>query len=229
VARRGPVALAPLLPAPDRKLFFSHLRESAEAATRAGESGLLLHRQAVYLSSYDRTPDATSWTAHALHSRRDLLAARGWSSHWAAARSTATALARLGDPQPLLDFIDRAMADDDTAEVANLNYWAYWLGALPQPQANDAFMLTCAPSGWEPVALMRGLVDGLDQPPGYVDLYAHSLWALLTTHTWLPLASPDLANRLSERTAQLLDEGAISPRSRRELGAVHRVLGGNRT
>ncbi len=40
---------------------------------------------------------------------------------------TATALARLGDPQPLLGFIDRALADDDTAEAANLNYWALWL------------------------------------------------------------------------------------------------------
>ncbi|WP_405798221.1 XRE family transcriptional regulator [Streptomyces sp. NBC_01506] len=228
-ARRGPVAPAPLLRAPDRSLFFSRLRDSAESAALAGGDGLLLHRQALYLSSYDRTSEATSWTANAVHTRRDLLGARGWTPHWAAARSTATALARLGDRQPLLDFIDRAVIDDDTAETANLNYWAYWFGALRQPQANDAFMRRCGPSEWEPVALLRSLVDGLHRAPGYVDLYAHSLWALLSAHPWLPLASPDLANRLSERTGQLLDDRLISPRSRQELAAVYYVLRGNHT
>lgn len=228
-ARRGPVASAPLLPAPDRNLFFSRLRDSAETAEHAGENGLLLQRQALYLSSYDRAPEATSWTAYALHARRDLLAARGWTPHWAAARSTATALARLGDRQPLLDFIERAMVDDDTAEIANLNYWAYWFGALRQPQADDGFMRESGPSEWEPVALMRSLVEGLHRAPGYVDLYAHSLWALLTAHRWLPLASPALADRLSKRTEQLLDGGLISARARQELTAVHYVLRENRT
>ncbi|MGW8701865.1 HD domain-containing protein [Streptomyces eurythermus] len=72
----------------------------------------MLHRQALYLASYDRGPDAAAWTAHTLHRRRDMPARRGWSPRWAEARSTATALALLGDPQPLLDFIDRALADD---------------------------------------------------------------------------------------------------------------------
>ncbi|MFE3648200.1 XRE family transcriptional regulator [Streptomyces sp. NPDC059152] len=226
--RRSPAAAAPLLPAQDRSDFFSRLRETADSALRAGEGGVLLHRQALYLCSYDRTPDATRWMGHALHARRDLIAARGWTPHWAAARSTATALVRLGDTQPLLDFIDRAMADDDAAETANLNYWAYWLGALREPQANDGFMRN-KPTDWEPVRLMRGLVNGLHQAPGYVDLYTHSLWALLTAHPWPPLADSELADRPSAHTTQLLDDNAISPRSTRELSAVHYVLRENRT
>lgn len=223
-SRRGPVALAPLLSAQDRSNFFSHLRAAAEAAARSGESGVLLHRQALYLTSYDQSPEATSWTAHALHGRRGVLAARGWTPHWAEARSTATALARLGDPVPLLDFIERSMVDDDAGEAANLNYWAYWLGALTEPQANDSFMRDGDLSGWDPVTLLRCLTHGLHQAPGYVDLYVHSLWSLLTAHRWLPQASPTLARTLDERASRLLDNGRISPRSRRELSDVHYVL-----
>ncbi|MGW7063993.1 helix-turn-helix domain-containing protein [Streptomyces sp. NPDC054904] len=122
--RRGPAAASPLLPAPDRLAFFERLRTTAEAAPRTDAQGVLLHRQALYLTSYDKSPEAAAWTAKALHDRRGLLARRGWTPQWAEARSTATALARLGDPVPLLDFIERAMVDDDAGEAANLNYWA---------------------------------------------------------------------------------------------------------
>ncbi|MEW2087053.1 XRE family transcriptional regulator [Streptomyces sp. NPDC005283] len=221
-ARRGPVATAPLLAAPDRGAFIAHLRSTAEAAPRMG--GILLHRQALYLASYDRSAEATSWAVHALHDRRGVLATRGWSPHWAEARSTATALARLGDPQPLLDFIERSMVDDD-GETANLNYWAYWLGAFTQPQADDAFMRDRTRADWDPVTLLRrGLAQGLHQAPGYVDLYVHSIWALLTAHPWLPQAAPALAAELDERGARLLDGDLVSQRSRRELSAVHYVL-----
>lgn len=225
--RRGPVAKAPLLAAPDRGVFFARLRETAESAVRAGEDGLLLHRQALYLCSYDRSPEATSWMGHALHTRRDLITVRGWTPHWATARSTAVALARLGDPQPLVDFIDRSMADDDAAETANLTYWAYWLGSLHEPQPDDGFMRQ-GPIDWEPVRLLRSFTAGLHQAPAYVDLYVHSLWALLTSHQWLPLADPGLTDTLLAQTGGLLDRNAISPRSRRELGLLHYVLRENR-
>lgn len=226
--RRGPVAKAPLLPASDRVLFFSRLRDTADAALRDGDDGLLLHRQALYLCSYDRTAEATSWMGHALHARRDLMGARGWTPYWATTRSTATALARLGDRQPLLDFIDRALVDDDAAESANLNYWAYWLGSLREPQPDDAFMRQ-GPTSWEPVRLLPELASGLQQAPSYTDLYIHSLWALLTANRWLPLADPGLADGLGAHTARLLDHGRVSRRARRELSSVHYVLRENRT
>ncbi|WP_381198996.1 XRE family transcriptional regulator [Streptomyces maoxianensis] len=223
--RRGPVATAPLLADPERSAFITHLRTTAEAAARMGSRGILLHRQTLYLASYDRSPEATSWAARALHDRRGVLSVRGWSPHWAEARSTATALARLGDPQPLLDFIDRSMADDDTGETANLNYWAYWLGAFTQPQADDAFMRDRNRADWDPVTLLRrGLTQGLHQAPGYVDLYVHSIWALLSAHPWLPHAAPALAAELDGRAVRLLDGTSVSQRSRRELSEVHYVL-----
>lgn len=224
-ARRGPVASAPQLTPTERTAFFAHLRDTAEAAVRVGREGSLLHRQALYLTSYDHGPEAASWTAHALHSRRGVLVGRGWTPHWAEARSTATALARLGDPQPLWDFIERSMADSEDGEVANLNYWALWLGAIQRPQANDAFMRDRGMTDWDPVTLLRGLVHGLHQAPGFVDLYAHTVWALLEAHTWLPLAAGDLTRALANRTTQLLDGSALSERSRRELSTVHYRLG----
>ncbi|CAL9673124.1 XRE family transcriptional regulator [Streptomyces sp. enrichment culture] len=226
--RRGPVVVAPRLAAADRTRFFDHLRHTTERAASRGGTGALLHRQALYLASYDQGPDAAAWTASTLHRRRDVLARRGWSAHWPEARSTATALARLGDPQPLLDFTDRALADDDTAEAANLNYWALWLGALPVPQADDSFMRDRELSAWNPVTLLRGLARGLHLAPGYVDLYAHSLWALTTAFPWLPQAADQLAAPLRERITHLLDGAAVSARSRRELAHVHYVFDHNR-
>ncbi|MFF0432832.1 XRE family transcriptional regulator [Streptomyces sp. NPDC004327] len=222
--RRGPMAAAPILSTADRSRFFQHLRETAEAAREKPCGDTLLHRQALYLASYDRGPESASWTAHALHARRGVLARQGWSEHWAEARSTATALARLGDPQPLLDFIERSLAGDDTAEAANLNYWAYWLGGVRLPQSDDGFMRDRELTGWDPVTLLRGLTYGMHYSPGYVDLYVHTLWALLTAHPWLPKASPVLARDLTERVVRLLDEGATSQRAHHELNTVHYVL-----
>ncbi|WP_246150391.1 XRE family transcriptional regulator [Streptomyces qinzhouensis] len=219
--RRMPSASAALLRSGERTDFFEHLRETADAA-HPGDA--LLRRQAFYLVSYDRGAETASWTAQALLLHRGHLARRGWSEHWAQARSTAAALARLGDPQPLLDFIDRSLIGDDTAETANLNYWAYWLGGIRLPQSNDLFMQDRGPIAWDPIALMRGLVDGLPQAPGYVDLYTHTLWALLTAHPWLPQASPVLATDLTTRIERLIDGCGITPRVRRELAAVHYLL-----
>lgn len=226
--RRGPVAKSPVLPAPDRTTFSSQLRHTAESALLAGDDGLLLHRQALYLCSYDRTPEATAWMSHALRTCRGLIAARGWTPYWATARSTAAALARLGDRQPLLDFIDRGLAEDDAAETANLNYWAYWLGSIQESQPDDGFMRH-GPTNWEPVRLLRGLTTGLHRAPAYVDLYVHSLWALLTTNRWLPLADAELTEELCAHAVRLLDHEGISQRSRRELSLVHYVLRENRT
>lgn len=218
--RHGAVATAPLLSAQDRAVFFTDLR-NAVASTA---SSPLLRRQALYLASYDPAPDASAWMAHTLHGDRSALPIRGWSPYWAQARSTATALARRGDTLPLLDFIDRSIADNDEGEAANLNYWAYWMGAVARPQADDSFMRDRDLTGWDAVTLLRLLSQGLQEAPGYTDLYAHSLWALLTARPWLPQAAPALADVLAERSALILDSGRLSPRSRRELSTVHDVL-----
>ncbi|MGW4699707.1 hypothetical protein [Streptomyces sp. NPDC004285] len=51
--RRGPAPPSPALPTGLREAVFTHLREATEQAARHGEAGALLHRQALYLASYD--------------------------------------------------------------------------------------------------------------------------------------------------------------------------------
>ena len=79
-------------------------------------------------------------------------------------------------------------------------------------------------SGWDPVALLRGPARGPPLAPGYVNLYAHSLWALLMAFPWPVRAAGPVAGPLRERAEQLLDGSALSVSARRELAFVHYVF-----
>ena len=37
---------------------------------------------------------------------------------------------------------------DETAETANLNYWAFWTGELDEQQASDEFIGSTSPHSW---------------------------------------------------------------------------------
>lgn len=54
-------------------------------------------------------------------------------------------------------------------------------------------------SGWAPVTLRRGLAGGLHLAAGFIGLYAHSLWALLTAFPWLAHAAGPFADVLREQ------------------------------
>ncbi|MBV6702767.1 helix-turn-helix domain-containing protein [Kitasatospora aureofaciens] len=219
--RRGPTPTGPQLGAADRAAFFAHLRQVAESAETAGERALLLRRQALYLASYDPAPDAGDWAEQALRTMRPALALRGYTPRWIEARTAATVAARQGDPEPLRDFVATALADDQHGELANLAYWAYWLGAMPTDQPDDGFMHAPTPAQWNPLALFRGLVGSLHDAPGTVDLYVHSVTTLIDLHPWLPLADPESARAFDLRATQLLDGRLVSAASRHDLESVH--------
>lgn len=215
-ARRGPVAVAPLLGKPEQEHVFSSLRRAAHLAERAGEDGALLRRQARYLCGYDRTPDAAAWLNETPRPRKT---STGWSPQWAEDRSLAASLARRGDPEQLLDFISRSLGDDG-GEAANLNYWAHWVGIDTRPQVDDSFMAEQTP-GWDGAALLRNFTDRLTRAHEYTDLYVHSVWALLSARPGVLSADRRLALDLASNVSELLDGDGISIQSRRELEAVH--------
>ncbi len=222
--RRGPAPVGPQLAAADRTAFFDHLRRTAETAANAGNRALLLRRQALYLASYDPAPDAGDWAEQALRTMRPALALRGYNPRWIEARTAATVAARQGDPDQLHDFIATALTDDQHGELANLAYWAYWLGAMPAEQPDDGFLHHPTPAAWNPVQLLQGLVGSLHDAPGTVDLYIHSVTTLLHLNPWLSLAAPDAVRYFGERTDELRDRQALSPGSRNDLDSAHTLL-----
>jgi helix-turn-helix protein len=214
--RRGPTPDGPLLGEPQRRAFFEHMRRYAEVADHAGQGGALLRRQALYLCSYDPAPDTHAWIADMR--ARQSTTRRGGSWSWADARSLATSLTRYGEREALHALIEHMMADE-AGELANLNYWAYWLGLDRLPRGDDSFMGDR--STWDAGALLRSLVDRLHPDLGCIDLNVHSVWSLLAARPGVLASDPALVRKLGERVTHLLDAGSVSSQSRHELDAVH--------
>jgi hypothetical protein len=142
-----------------------------------------------------------------------------WSPSWTAARSLVVARARQGDKEPLRYFIRTALSSD-ACQAANLNYWAYWIGETADTYSSDEFMAGDL-GPWPGMALLRRFADNLVAAEPLVDLYVHSLWALLERRGRLLDNDPQLARALVDRGETLLGEGELSGQSRRELEQVH--------
>jgi hypothetical protein len=74
---------------------------------------------------------------------------------------------------------------------------------------------------WPGVGLLRRFADNLVATEPLVDLYVHSLWALLARRGRLLENDPLLARILADRGEMLLSEGEMSGQSRSELEQVH--------
>ncbi|HEX2312805.1 MAG TPA: helix-turn-helix transcriptional regulator [Thermomonospora sp.] len=220
VARRGPVAAGPRLTAAEKAHFFEHLRIAAERADLGTVDGMLLRRQAHYVASFDDSAETTEWLAEMQRSEERRSRKDGdWSLSWPVLRSGAHSLARKGDREALRGFIDRAMRTD-RCEVANLNYWAYWLGEITEPQAADTFMVELPTRSWRGARLLAHLVDKLVPQNVYLDVVAHTMWALLQHRPSLVQDDPGTVGTLREHAGQVLDAEDISVRTRREVEEV---------
>jgi hypothetical protein len=111
--RHGPVPSGPAFGVDERTHIVTHLQTVAERADRHTAEGLLLARQAYYLLGFDTSPKTMAWLGQMY--RTDRQAVRlvpGWSPNWLLARSTASALTRLGDPEPMRRFIADQLCDE---------------------------------------------------------------------------------------------------------------------
>lgn len=222
-SRRGPVPDRPDMGGDERAHIVAHLQSVAEQADRRSDSGLLLIRQAYYLLSFDASAQNTDWLEHAHRADRRLVRpGRGWSTGWPLARSTASALTRLGDPEPMRAFIAEQLCDE-AGERANLNYWAFWTGDLSQQRTDDAFIASTPLSAWHGDRLMRHLLDHLRADLNFLELNIHTLHTLIRVHPDL-LTDPAVAVELSVKVEHLLDQGPIAAPARGELEALRYAI-----
>lgn len=211
-ARRGPVAPKPELAVAVRDAVFDHLRRVAD--TSGSEE--LLRRQALYLQSYDRRPDAAPWMAHQY--RRTSRRHSGWTQTWPATRTLAVSLVRYGDPTTLIDFSHYGLADEP-GQVANLNYWAYWVGEVPAIERDDSFMPGKF-GRWRGNQVLRHLASRLDAPDGVADLGVHTLSTLLVARPYLLSEDPAFTTHLAVTAGQLIDSGRMTSPARQALARV---------
>ncbi|MDT0303546.1 helix-turn-helix domain-containing protein [Streptomonospora wellingtoniae] len=218
VRRRGPAPPGPQLAADERRHVMDHLRDAAEQAAPDTAEGALLRRQAHYVAGYDQSSETVEWLAVMQRTEQRRLRSDEWTPSWAVVRSGAHTLARQGDADALPQFIG-VHVETDECEIANLNYWAYWLGELTDPQLDDTFMIEVDLGAWHGDRLLEHLTAKLVAGNPYVDVVAHSLWSLV--HRKPDAITPTRGTALSSAAKRILDEdGAMSPQSRRELNEV---------
>jgi hypothetical protein len=215
-ARRGPVAPQPVLGVEERSRLFDHLLVLADA--RRAPEDHLLRRQAIYLLAFDEAPHTKQWLTGE-YSRAMRLAGRVDDIRsWVFVRSSAVALTRGGDRDPLLAFVTAGLSGDDK-EIANLNYWAYWVGEIAEIHTDDSFMLDPAKQ-WDGSLLCEHLTHRLQSGADQVELYVHTLWQLLLARPRLLDTRPTLRGRVAARVDEALDGAGLSIRARRELSAI---------
>lgn len=222
LAEEEPKIPRPRLAVSVREDLFAALRVAAEQAAGDDPASVLLRRQVYFLTALDQSGSGRDWLARMERQElRRLRPSDGWSPTWVAGRSLAVARAAQGDPGQLRHFIANQLADDQQ-EIANLNYWAYWIGEYPAAATGDQFMATGDLNSWRGASLLRHLTGGLNAGIPYVELTIHTVWALLCRRPWLMDDDPGLTADLRCRAGRLLDHHErLSDRARRELEQLH--------
>ena len=221
--RHGPVPSGPAFGVDERTHIVTHLQTIAERADRRTAEGLLLARQAYYLLGFDTSPNTMAWLGQMYRmDRQSVRTVPGWSPTWPLARSTASALTRLGDPEPMRRFIADQLCDE-AGECANLNYWAFWVGDYAEQQTGDAFIGTTPLSAWHGNRLIRHLLDRLHGNIGFLELNIHTLWSLIRVRPEMISDSP-VAQEMAAKVERLLDENLVSAAARRELDALRYAI-----
>lgn len=217
VSRRGPVARQPVISAEDRTRFFDHLLVTAEA--HRGKDDALLRRQAIYLLGFDDRAESVNWLATEQRRAVRTVAHAEDVPSWVAVRSSAVALANNGNRDPLQAYVRRGLTNE-AQDVANLNYWAYWVGEFPAIYADDTFMVSGRPQTWTGERLLPHLLNRLQPGAEQAELYIHTLWALLATHPGLLLHDPSLRAIAQIKIDEIFADPELTPHARQELASV---------
>ena len=214
--RRGPTPAQPTLSTEERARFLDHLFTVAQRAQRTDEA--LLRRQAVYLLGFDGRPEIVDWLRGEWRRAGRRRPQDNDIAELLEARSASVALAVTGDSSHLYDFVDHMT--DQSGEVANLNYWAYWIGELNDEQTSDAFMLTADTRSWTGNRLLRHLMERLEPASPQQPLNICTLHALIASRPRLLGGQPAVRTSLTEALDRLASTAELSRAERDRVAGL---------
>ncbi len=220
VPRRGPVASHPVLPVEERTRFFDHLLAIAERGTRADEA--LLRRQAVYLLGFDGREQVVGWLRDEWRRAGRRPVRDGDITGLLEVRSASVALASAGDSTQIHDFVGQLTGA--RAEVANLNYWAHWIGELSDEQTSDDFMLNEDTRSWTGARLFQHLTNRLDPSTAHLPLNLYTVYALVASRPSLLRERTGVNKRLTEVLDKLASSGNLSRSGRDQVTGLRYAL-----
>jgi transcriptional regulator with XRE-family HTH domain len=213
---RGPVPTHPQLSVAMKERFFDHMLTAADSSR--GPEGALLRRQAVYLLGFDDRPGTMAWLTGEFHRIVRSNGASETPAGFLLGRGAALGLARQGDLDPIRRFIGTDLSHQQQV-AANLVYWAYWLGELPDAYSSDGDMLTGGEAIWTGHRVLAHLLNHL-QDPMHADLNAHSLWSLVLARPNLLDTGPVSREDASTKVEVAIHDG-LDQRAHRELSEVY--------
>jgi transcriptional regulator with XRE-family HTH domain len=220
VSQRGPTSAHPSLSRDERARFFDHLLAVVERPSREEEA--LLRRQAVYLLGFDRRTEVVDWLRDEWRRAGRRTVRDGDITSLLEARSASVALASAGDPAHIHDFVEQMK--DTRAEVANLNYWAYWIGELSDEQTSDAFMLNDDSRSWTGARLLQHLVDRLAEDSPHLPLNLHTLYVLIASRPSLLTERPNGRWQLAESLDKLASSQVLTRPGRDQVAGLPYAL-----
>ncbi|GAA3633774.1 hypothetical protein GCM10022223_60130 [Kineosporia mesophila] len=186
------------------------------AAGRIDDASVLLHRQAIFLAGPQAGLEPTSLLTP--RSVKYLVGDHPWTPYWSDARTVSIARALAGDAEPLGDFLCHGLMGG-VHELANLNYWAYYVGEERHPQISDTFQLR-TDLAWRGSHLLAHLTRRIHVSHSLLPLNVHTAWSLLGFRRGLIHDDPRVARDLMERCEVLLGHDEIPAQVRIEATSM---------
>ncbi|SDC50655.1 helix-turn-helix transcriptional regulator [Actinokineospora iranica] len=220
IPNRGPTALRPRLTIEATSRFLDHLMTVVEHCKRPQDA--LLRRQAVYLLGFDKRPHVADWLRGEWDRASRRPVAEGDVTALMEARSASVTLAATGDGGRLHDFL--GVTSGASAEVANLNYWAHWVGESADEHSTDDFMRDENSGQWHGVRLLRHLIDRLVPDSAHLPLNLHTMHSLVASRPALLTDSPRIRPLLSEALDRITSAGTLTRTGRTQVAGLHYAL-----
>lgn len=221
-SRRGPTSRLPVVEQEARHRFFDHAIAVADRAVIQDLS--LLRRQMVYLLGFDSRSGTAAWLRHeqcatSTRYRGDVQS----MSSYLKSRSAALALGTAGDVDHV-HRIARITGESERLDLANLNYWAYWLGELVDEERDDEFLTDAGSGAWNGATIFRHLGSRLSLDAPHRPLNLHSMHRLLSLRPDILMRAKNSHDSLADTLDRLEASDDITRQERDQVAGLNYAL-----